>query len=64
MRLDLYMKSGWKVSLTEFNFFDQVVQDIPPPIPLDTPMVLIKPQEECSTVEVYKVPAFNEQSSL
>jgi len=33
----------------------QVVQNIPPPIPLDTPMVLIKPPEECSTVDVYKV---------
>ncbi|XP_054797687.1 4-diphosphocytidyl-2-C-methyl-D-erythritol kinase, chloroplastic isoform X1 [Prosopis cineraria] len=32
----------------------EVVQDIPPPVPLDTPMVLIKPQEACSTVEVYK----------
>ncbi|KAG0565651.1 hypothetical protein M758_7G004100 [Ceratodon purpureus] len=32
----------------------EVVQNIPPPIPLDTPMVLIKPPEECSTVEVYK----------
>lgn len=32
----------------------EVVQNIPPPISLDTPMVLIKPPEECSTVEVYK----------
>ncbi|KAI9114730.1 hypothetical protein K1719_014428 [Acacia pycnantha] len=32
----------------------EVVQDIPPPIPLDTPMVLIKPPEACSTAEVYK----------
>ncbi|XP_028780798.1 4-diphosphocytidyl-2-C-methyl-D-erythritol kinase, chloroplastic-like [Neltuma alba] len=32
----------------------EVVQDIPPPIPLDMPMVLIKPQEACSTAEVYK----------
>ena len=58
------MKSGWKTILTECKILDQVVQDIPPPIPLDTPMVLIKPQEECSTVEVYKVPVFSEQSSL
>ncbi|XP_052191043.1 4-diphosphocytidyl-2-C-methyl-D-erythritol kinase, chloroplastic/chromoplastic [Diospyros lotus] len=32
----------------------EVVQDIAPPIPLDTPMVLIKPQQACSTAEVYK----------
>lgn len=31
-----------------------VVEDIPPPISLDTPMVLMKPQQECSTAEVYK----------
>ncbi|XP_058089437.1 4-diphosphocytidyl-2-C-methyl-D-erythritol kinase, chloroplastic/chromoplastic-like [Magnolia sinica] len=28
----------------------QVVEDIPPPIPLDMPMVLIKPQQACPTV--------------
>lgn len=32
----------------------EVVEDIPPPISLDTPMVLMKPQQECSTAEVYK----------
>ncbi|XP_022147682.1 4-diphosphocytidyl-2-C-methyl-D-erythritol kinase, chloroplastic [Momordica charantia] len=32
----------------------EVVQNIPPPVPLDVPMVLIKPQEACSTAEVYK----------
>ncbi|XP_010251912.1 PREDICTED: 4-diphosphocytidyl-2-C-methyl-D-erythritol kinase, chloroplastic isoform X2 [Nelumbo nucifera] len=32
----------------------EVVQDIPPPIPLDIPMVLIKPQQACPTAEVYK----------
>ncbi|KAJ4724526.1 4-diphosphocytidyl-2-C-methyl-D-erythritol kinase [Melia azedarach] len=32
----------------------EVVQDLPPPIPLDIPMVLIKPKEACSTAEVYK----------
>ncbi|KAK9273080.1 hypothetical protein L1049_017887 [Liquidambar formosana] len=32
----------------------EIVQDIPPPIPLDIPMVLIKPQQACSTAEVYK----------
>ncbi|KAL7113608.1 hypothetical protein ACP275_04G071100 [Erythranthe tilingii] len=32
----------------------EVVEDIPPPVPIDTPMVLIKPQEACSTAEVYK----------
>ncbi|KAF8403575.1 hypothetical protein HHK36_011679 [Tetracentron sinense] len=32
----------------------EVVQDIPPPIPLDMPMVLIKPQQACPTAEVYK----------
>ncbi|CAL5425516.1 unnamed protein product [Camellia sinensis] len=32
----------------------EVVRDIPPPIPFDIPMVLIKPQQACSTAEVYK----------
>ncbi|XP_073145354.1 4-diphosphocytidyl-2-C-methyl-D-erythritol kinase, chloroplastic/chromoplastic [Henckelia pumila] len=32
----------------------EVVEDIPTPIPLDIPMVLIKPPEACSTAEVYK----------
>nr|XP_009380973.1 PREDICTED: 4-diphosphocytidyl-2-C-methyl-D-erythritol kinase, chloroplastic [Musa acuminata subsp. malaccensis] len=32
----------------------EVVEDIPRPLPLDLPMVLIKPQEACSTAEVYK----------
>ncbi|KAL0390747.1 UNVERIFIED_CONTAM: 4-diphosphocytidyl-2-C-methyl-D-erythritol kinase, chloroplastic [Sesamum calycinum] len=30
------------------------LEDIPPPIALDLPMVLIKPQEACPTPEVYK----------
>jgi 4-diphosphocytidyl-2-C-methyl-D-erythritol kinase len=33
----------------------EIVQDLPPPFPLDLPMVLIKPREACSTAEVYKV---------
>jgi len=37
------------------HLFVQVVQDIPSPIPFDIPMVLIKPQQACSTAEVYKV---------
>lgn len=32
----------------------EVVEDIPPPVPIDVPMVLIKPPEACSTAEVYK----------
>ncbi|KAL4611158.1 hypothetical protein ACB092_08G103400 [Castanea dentata] len=32
----------------------EVVQNILPPVPLDIPMVLIKPQQACSTAEVYK----------
>ncbi|XP_062082389.1 4-diphosphocytidyl-2-C-methyl-D-erythritol kinase, chloroplastic isoform X1 [Humulus lupulus] len=32
----------------------EVVQDILPPVPLNIPMVLIKPPEACSTAEVYK----------
>ncbi|CAK7331873.1 unnamed protein product [Dovyalis caffra] len=31
-----------------------IVQDIPSPVPLDIPMVLIKPPQACSTAEVYK----------
>jgi len=37
----------------------QIVQDLPPPFPLDLPMVLIKPREACSTAEVYKVINWN-----
>jgi hypothetical protein len=34
----------------------QIVQDIqPPPVPLDTPMVLIKPRQSCKTPEIFKV---------
>lgn len=36
----------------------QVVTGIPSPIHLGTPMVLIKPKEECATAEVYKVSYF------
>lgn len=32
----------------------EIVEDIPSPVPLDLPMVLIKPPEACSTAEVYK----------
>lgn len=41
-----------------FPLVVQVVQDILPPVPLDIPMSLIKPQEACSTAEVYKVKLF------
>lgn len=37
------------------SLIDQVVEDIPPPVPHDLSMVLIKPQEACPTGEVYKV---------
>ncbi|GAA0148468.1 amino acid kinase [Lithospermum erythrorhizon] len=33
----------------------EVVEDLPSPIPSSVPMVLIKPQEACSTAEVYKL---------
>lgn len=32
----------------------EVVEDLSPPIPLEIPMVLIKPQQACPTAEVYK----------
>lgn len=32
----------------------EIVEDIPPPVSLDIPMVLIKPPQACSTAEVYK----------
>ncbi|KAH9299632.1 hypothetical protein KI387_031314, partial [Taxus chinensis] len=41
-----------------------VVQDIPPPVPLDTPMVLMKPVQECSTAEVYKRFQLDKASSV
>nr|APC65703.1 4-diphosphocytidyl-2-C-methyl-D-erythritol kinase [Cinnamomum camphora] len=42
----------------------EVVQDIPPPIPLDLPMVLIKPPEACPTAEVYKRFRLDQTSSV
>jgi hypothetical protein len=32
----------------------QIVEDVPS-LPLDLPLVLMKPKEECATAEVYKV---------
>lgn len=32
----------------------EIVKDLPSPIPSNIPMVLVKPQEACSTAEVYK----------
>lgn len=43
-------------------WIDQVVDDIPTPIPFDLPLVLIKPQEACPTAEVYKVLQITESS--
>ncbi|KAG8371052.1 hypothetical protein BUALT_Bualt13G0046800 [Buddleja alternifolia] len=42
----------------------EVVEDIPPPIPFDVPMVLIKPQEACSTAEVYKCLRLDQTSKI
>lgn len=45
--------SFWKRTLICISSF-QIVQDILSPVPLDLPMVLIKPPEACPTAEVYK----------
>ncbi|KAJ7532757.1 hypothetical protein O6H91_13G018600 [Diphasiastrum complanatum] len=42
----------------------EIVQDIPVPVPLDTPMVLIKPKEACPTAEVYKHFRLNNTGSV
>ncbi|CAO2829333.1 unnamed protein product [Amaranthus hypochondriacus] len=42
----------------------EVVKDIPPPIPMDTPMVLIKPPEACSTAQVYKCLRLDQTSKV
>eukprot|EP00262_Sarcandra_glabra_P020690 TRINITY_DN8380_c0_g6_i1.p1 TRINITY_DN8380_c0_g6~~TRINITY_DN8380_c0_g6_i1.p1 ORF type:complete len:407 (+),score=75.14 TRINITY_DN8380_c0_g6_i1:178-1398(+) len=42
----------------------EIVQDIPQPIPLDIPMVLIKPQQGCPTAEVYKRLRLDRTSSV
>lgn len=42
----------------------EVVQEIPSPLPLDLPMVLIKPPEACSTAEVYKKFRLDQASSV
>ena len=47
--------SCYKISLVV-----QVVQNILPPVPLNIPMVLIKPPEACSTADVYKVMLFQD----
>ncbi|XP_031496170.1 4-diphosphocytidyl-2-C-methyl-D-erythritol kinase, chloroplastic [Nymphaea colorata] len=41
----------------------EVVQDIPSPIPMDMPLVLIKPQEACPTGEVYRNLRLDQTSS-
>ncbi|ONK67482.1 uncharacterized protein A4U43_C05F510 [Asparagus officinalis] len=42
----------------------EIVEDIPRPIPLDLPMVLIKPREACPTAEVYKRFRLDQASSV
>nr|QEV81821.1 4-hydroxy-3-methylbut-2-enyl diphosphate reductase [Prunella vulgaris] len=42
----------------------EVVEDIPTPIPLDLPMVLIKPEEACPTGEVYKRVRLDQTSQI
>jgi len=42
----------------------EIVQDLPPPFPLDLPMVLIKPREACSTAEVYKRLRLDQTSNI
>ncbi|XP_006294319.2 4-diphosphocytidyl-2-C-methyl-D-erythritol kinase, chloroplastic [Capsella rubella] len=42
----------------------EIVQDLPPPFPLDLPMVLIKPREACSTAEVYKRLRLDQASNI
>lgn len=42
----------------------EVVQNIPPPVSLDVPMVLIKPPEACSTAEVYKRLCLDQTSNV
>ncbi|XWS73671.1 hypothetical protein CRYUN_Cryun02cG0148600 [Craigia yunnanensis] len=42
----------------------EAVQDISPPLPLDIPMVLIKPKEACSTAEVYKCLRLDQTSKV
>ncbi|WOK96796.1 4-diphosphocytidyl-2-C-methyl-D-erythritol kinase, chloroplastic [Canna indica] len=42
----------------------EVVKNIPRPLPLDLPMVLIKPQEACSTADVYKRFRLDQTSSV
>ncbi|XP_042398685.1 4-diphosphocytidyl-2-C-methyl-D-erythritol kinase, chloroplastic-like [Zingiber officinale] len=42
----------------------EVVEDIPRALPMDLPMVLIKPPEACSTAEVYKRFRLDQTSSI
>ncbi|XP_038992859.1 4-diphosphocytidyl-2-C-methyl-D-erythritol kinase, chloroplastic-like [Hibiscus syriacus] len=42
----------------------EIVQDISPPLPLDIPMVLIKPKEACPTAEVYKLLRLDQTSNV
>ncbi|KMT07749.1 hypothetical protein BVRB_6g146710 [Beta vulgaris subsp. vulgaris] len=42
----------------------EAVKDVPPPIPLDTPMVLIKPPEACATAQVYKCLRLDQTSKV
>ncbi|XP_020113531.1 4-diphosphocytidyl-2-C-methyl-D-erythritol kinase, chloroplastic [Ananas comosus] len=42
----------------------EIVEDIPHALPVDLPMVLVKPQEACSTAEVYKRFRLDQASSV
>uniref|UniRef100_A0A2P2KNF3 4-(cytidine 5'-diphospho)-2-C-methyl-D-erythritol kinase n=2 Tax=Rhizophora mucronata TaxID=61149 RepID=A0A2P2KNF3_RHIMU len=42
----------------------EIVQDIPSPIPLGIPMMLIKPQQACPTAEVYKCLQLDQTSQV
>ncbi|KAJ3669216.1 hypothetical protein LUZ60_011166 [Juncus effusus] len=42
----------------------EIIEDIPNALPLNLPMVLMKPKEECSTAEVYKRLKLEQTSSV
>eukprot|EP00898_Chlorokybus_atmophyticus_P008343 jgi/Chlat1/850/Chrsp104S01191 len=42
----------------------EIVEDVPPPLPLDMRLCLVKPSEECSTAEIFKTFNIDEASKV
>ncbi|KAE8711336.1 Tubulin beta-2 chain [Hibiscus syriacus] len=60
----VYVTWNWMRVSDVDDYPTGIVQDISPPLPLDIPMVLIKPKEACPTAEVYKLLRLDQTSNV